>query len=67
MPDCSAGEPRPSAGQRFKRMFSRKKESRAQPDVNVLPAPVLVPPTSVPPAPEGPPAQPGGSSPRQCP
>lgn len=63
MPGRFAGEPRPSAGQRLKRMFSRKKESRAQPDVNVLPAPVLVPPTSVPPAPEAPPPQPGQSPP----
>lgn len=36
------------------RAFSRKKEPRAQPEVNVLPAPVLVPPTSAAPAFEAP-------------
>ena len=48
---------RPSARARLARMFSRKKkpQPRAQPDVNVLPAPVLVPPTQVPPATEVPP------------
>jgi hypothetical protein len=53
---CCVGPPRPSARERFTRAFSRKKQPRAQPEVNVLPTPVLVDPTAVPPATEVPPA-----------
>jgi hypothetical protein len=47
----SAGAGRPGL---FKRMFSRQKGRPQQPDVNVLPTPVLVPPAQAQPPPEPP-------------